>query len=854
MNPESSANASQRQLDALLSELLDLDPTAREARLAALPPEQGRRLARLLAAALDDDGFLTPGGALQAELIEAALREGSTLAAGSELGPWRILRQIGAGGMGSVYLAERADGLFDRQVAIKLIHVDGAAASLARVQREQRILATLVHPHIARLYDAGVTDDGAPYLVMEHVDGEPIDAWCASRGLDARQRIGLVIEVCAAVEAAHRQLIVHRDIKPSNVLVDTAGQVKLLDFGIARMLEDEGAAEDAGPTAPQNAAATQTEGRAFHTPRYASPEQRAGEPTTTASDVYQLGLLLRELLHGRQSGPAAVCDAGQQPGGSGARPGVPAADLQAILAKALADDPARRYASADRLRDDLEHLLAGRPVSARSAGAAYRLRRLVGRHRMASTAIAVATLLLIGTVTVFTVRLANERDATRLQAEHAERARIETEQVVAFLTDLFRGGDPYGPTEPTPVAELSARALLDQSAGRLEHALNDQPLVRARLLDEVGRIYRLLGLLVESEPLVRESLRLRDAQPQLRPIEGADTALALGRTLTQRGALDEAAPLIARAERTYREAGEQRRLASALEAKGNLLLTRDDPAAIDAFEASLVLWQTHGEVDREIDLHLYLANALATHARLPEARAHREAALALVEARFGPGHPAVATALAGLADQYKRENDPGPGIPLLERALAIFESHFGRDDFRVAKAVNNLGIALSDLGNHEAARPLLERALLAYRTHRPGHPDVGTILNNLGTIEWASGRPREAAERYREALAQLAPRLREDHVMIALVETNLGEALFALGAYDDARLYLERGIEHLARRIGDSHVMLVPSLEYMARILEAAGELDRAEALWRRVLAIRETDAAGDPAAFDAAR
>ncbi|HRQ64214.1 MAG TPA: tetratricopeptide repeat protein, partial [Xanthomonadaceae bacterium] len=836
MNPDASANPSQRQLDALLSELLDLDPAAREARLAELPPEQGRRLAALLAAALDDDDFLTPGGALQGELIEAALREESALVAGCELGPWRIVREIGAGGMGRVYLAERADGLFDRQVAIKLVHVDGAATSLARVQREQRLLAALVHPHIARLYDAGVTDDGAPYLVMEHVDGEPIDVWSARRGLDARQRIGLVMEVCAAVEAAHRQLIVHRDIKPSNVLVDTAGQVKLLDFGIAGMLDTEEAGPGASAAATQEAATAQTEVRAFHTPRYASPEQRAGEATTTASDVYQIGLLLRELLHGRQSQPAADGDARLQAVGDGACAGVPEADLQAILAKALADDPARRYASADRLREDLEHLLAGRPVSARSAGAAYRLRRLVGRHRMASTAIAVATLLLIGTVTVFTVRLANERDATRLQAEHAERARIETEQVVAFLTDLFRGGDPYGPTEPTPVAELSARALLDQSAGRLEHALNDQPLVRARLLDEVARIYRLLGLLDESEPLVRESLRLRDAQPQLRPIEGADTALALGRTLTQRGAMDEAAPLIARAERTYREAGEERRLDGALEAKGNLLLTQDDPAAIDAFKDSLALWRAHGEVDRQVDLHLYLANALATHADLAEARAHREAALALVEARFGPAHPAVATALVGLADQYKRENDPALGVPLLERALTIFEAHFGRDDFRVAKAVNNLGIALSDLGNHEAARPHLERALLTYRSHRPDHP--GTILNNLGTVEWASGRPEDAAERYREALAQLAPRLRDDHVMIALVETNLGEALFAMGAHDDARHYLQRGVAHLARRIGDGHVMLVPSLEYLAQILEAADELDRAEALWRRVLAI----------------
>ncbi len=848
-----------RTLDALLGELLDLDTQARAERLADLPEPQRSRLTSLLAAAFDDDDFLHRGGAMHAGVLDEVLREADTTAQpGALLGPYRVLREIGAGGMGRVFLGERADGLFARQVAIKLLEPGTAPESLARLQREQRILATLVHPNIARLYDAGLTAEGAPYLVMEHVDGEPIDLWCRRQALNARQRLHLLTDVCAAVEAAHQRLIVHRDIKPSNVLVDSDGQVKLLDFGIARILEDHdspAAADDA--TTVTGSAAGQTHGRAWLTPRYASPEQRAGAPTSTASDVYQLGLLAWELLTGRAP-PAAVEGAKppslSKPSREVATAGLPAADLDAVLAMALADDPVHRYASADRLREDLLRLLGGHPVAARPAGSAYRLRRLVARHRLASTALATALLLVFGITAVFTMRLAAERDATRVEAEQAERARLETEQVVAFLTDLFRASDPYAPDESQPVAELTARQLLDRSAGRLQGALVDQPLVRARLLDEVARIYRLLGLLDQSEPLVRESLRLRSAHPQAHPIQIADAELALGRIQLQRGEHEAAATSIAKAERSYRDADDAPRLASALEAKGNLLLARGEPASIEAFEASLTLWRALGSREREADLHLFLANALATQQRLVEARAHREAALALIEARVGPKHPAVAAALVGLADQYKLERNPAPGIPLLERALRIYESHFDADDFRVATAVNNLGTTLSDLGEHDAAIPHLERALAAYRAQRPDHPAVGTILNNLGTIDWALGQPQAAAERYREALAHLAPRLREDHIMIALVESNLGEALFALDAYEEAQPFLERGLTHFERRLGDQHPMLVPSLTYLARIAEADGDLARAGQLLRRALSIREADTDGDPGDLAQAR
>lgn len=857
-------DARKQLLDRHLTELLDLDPEQRGIRLQQFSANERSQLEVLLAAALDDDDFLRPGGALSATLIDAALAEEEPcLAAGSELGAYRIVREIGAGGMGRVYLAERADGLFARQVAVKLLFADSASTSLERLQREQRILADLVHPNIARLYDAGVSAAGTPYLVMEHVDGVSITEHCQRLALDGRHRLRLMIQVCAAVEAAHQRLIVHRDIKPSNILVDAAGTVKLLDFGIARLLHSEvnegqspGANTQISASAPE---LTGTLGRSRLTPQYASPEQLTRQRTTTASDVYQLGLLLWELCAGRRP-EAAELDAlrrGPVPLSQRCAAGkleLPSADFAAVLRKALAIEPEQRYATADRLREDLSRLLAGHPVSARPAGSGYHLLRFVTRNKVA-TLVSVAAMILLLTLSVsFVQRLATERDATRQQAEQAERARLETEQVVDFLSGLFRASDPYARTDGRTPADVSARELLDRSAEHLNVALHDQPLARARLLSEVSRIYRQLGLLDRSEALERDSLLLREANPDVRPADLASSRLALGRIDLQRGRFDLAAERIDSALQSYQELGDQRGVASALEAKGNLQEALDQPVAIETLSQSLHLWQQLGVVEREADLRLFLANALIRHGRSGEARAHRQAALALQEARFGTTHPAVAAALVGIADLHKADGEPALAIPLLQRAMAIYQNSFGNDDVRLAVASNNLGIAYSDLGEGAAARPYLERALGIYQRTRPDHPELGQIENNLGALAWTEGKPAEAAEHYRLAIAQLRQTLPDDHLAMLQARYNLGEALLALGQIDQAEPLLTDSLEGLALKLGDDHVALSAGRLYLAQIAEARGQLRRAEALLRRALAQRLATPGHDPAEVNAAR
>ncbi len=522
---------------------------------------------------------------------------------------------------------------------------------------------------------------------------------------------------------------------------------------------------------------------------------------------------------------------------------VPPADLDAVAAKALRDDPADRYPSADRLREDLVHLLESRPVSARPATSGLRLRRFVARHRFGSAAALLAATLVALLVGGFTLRLAAERDATRLEAEHAERARVETEKVVDFLAGLFRSSDPYAPVGGKSAAQLSARDLLDRSAERLRGTLVDQPLVRARLLYQLGRIYRVLGLLDSSDPLLRESLRLRETTPGADPADLAASRLALARDETQRGRFDRAAPLFAAAVAGYRRLGDRRGLAGALEARGQLELSRGEAGAVATFRESLSLWQALGVAEQEGHLRLFLANALARSKQVDEAREQRQRALELFERTLGPDHPLVGEALVGLADIHKIERQQELSIPLLERALKIFEKSFGVDDFRVATAANNLGVALMDLGRNEEARPYLDRALAGFRRDRPNHPDVGNILNNLGAIEWAEGHPAAAARDFRTALEQLRRTLPEEHLAVSRTAFNLGEALLTEGKAEQARPWLEQSLRNFRAKLGDDDVTLSWPQIYLAGIAEKRGDLATAERLFRRAAALREAAA-----------
>ncbi|MGH7472284.1 MAG: serine/threonine protein kinase, partial [Longimicrobiales bacterium] len=439
---------------------------------------------------------------------------------GKPVGPYRVVREIGHGGMGAVYLAERVDGQFEQQVALKLIKQGmDTEQFLRRFRAERQILARLQHPHIARLLDGGIDHDGRPYFALEYVAGEPIDRYCDARGLAVDDRLALFVDACRAVMYAHGNLVVHRDLKPAHILVTEDGQVRLLDFGIAKVLRED---EEA------SAGLTQVGIRAL-TPAYASPEQVRGEAVGTSTDVYSLGVILYELLTGarpydvEQRSPAeverVVCHteperpstkvlhswgaSAQAAQTFGRAHGVDVTrarrrltgDLDVICLKALQKDPARRYPSVEALLEDIRRNLAGLPVLARPDAIGYRLAKFAGRHRVGLMGTA-ATLVLIASVAAFyTVRLSNERDRAQQEAAKAE-------QVATFLRGLFEVSDPSESRGQT----VTARELLDQGAQRIERELASQPVVRAAMMRVIGDVYHSLGLHTSAKPLLERAL------------------------------------------------------------------------------------------------------------------------------------------------------------------------------------------------------------------------------------------------------------------------------------------------------------------------------------------------------------
>ncbi len=501
---------------ASLDQGLALDAAARSAWLAALAvsdPALHARVLRLLVFCPPHDSTGSTGQAAASRAVAgpllAGLRQatGPGLAPGQELAGWRLLRELGRGGMSVVWLAERADGGVKRQVALKLplaVHLSAVLAE--RFARERDVLAQLVHPHIARLYDAGVAENGQPFLVLEHVSGLPITQFADERHLGLRQRLQLFAQVLTAVDHAHRHLVVHRDLKPANILVDDDGQVKLLDFGIAKLLD-----------APADAAQLTLEAGAVMTPRYAAPEQVAGQAISTATDVYAAGAVLYELLTGRPPHPGTADDAAA-PAAAMARlaqavlheaPPPPSqaaldrqqrrlltGDIDTVVLTALRKAPAERYPSAERFAEDLRRLLADEPVLARRVPLWHRVRLLVRRHRRVTVVAALAGVLLLG-VAALALQQWQDSGAQRLRAD-------------AVRDFMFQMVSDAEADETQAGAEVTGRQMVAAAVQRARQEMAGQPVLQGELLGELGRMQARLRQPEVARATLAESLGLLD--------------------------------------------------------------------------------------------------------------------------------------------------------------------------------------------------------------------------------------------------------------------------------------------------------------------------------------------------------
>lgn len=715
----------------------------------------------------------------------------ASLAVGTRLGAYQVVREIGRGGMGTVYLAERADRAFDRQVAIKLLQDAGrGTAWRRRFAAEQRILAGLEHPNIARLYDAGLEDD-QPFLVMEYVAGTRIDRHASEQGLGLRQRVGLLIAVCDAVSYAHQRLVVHRDLKPGNVLVTPAGEVKLLDFGIAQLV---------GPSEEGDATRS---ARRMLTPEYAAPEQVRGEPVTGGADVYSLGVMLHELLTGERppwqrlvvrEAPTADVEAAMVPPSRNGRRDL-RGDLDTIVLTALAPDPARRYGSVQSLRDDLRAYLDGLAIAARPATPAYRARKFVRRNRALVAIGGLALLLGLGytaTVVVQSRRLEAERD--RAQAE-----RRRAEQVSNLLVGLFKTGDPFAPGRRDTMRVIQ---FLEQGVARVDAELAGEPLARARLLTALGGVFRWRGETDRAAQVLAAAIDLYRDQPDRSPDDLAEALTELGnvrRLVGQvaaaeslhREALAARSEAFARARTARRADADPRLLAASLANLGAVLIEQNRlDAAAPLIDSALALQRRRPVLDSAA-----VAEILNYRAAVAFRRGDERTALAVVQesyelnrARLGPDHPRVALELANIAVLQGRAGQWAAAEAALTEVHRTYTTRLAPDHPQRVRNVANLAAVKGNLGKLGEADSLLRWVIDIDRQGGAEHQaHLPTALDMHADLLHRAGRAGEAVPLLREAIALQRAQFPAGHPGLASTEVKLAAARCALPTEADRR-------------------------------------------------------------------
>lgn len=743
---------------------------------------------------------------------------------GARLGHYRVLRELGRGGMGTVHLAERDQAGFEQQVALKLAS-DAHDPKRARetLAAERAILARLEHPNIARLLDAGETEAGQPFLVLEYVPGQPITEFADARRLSVDDRLRLFAAVARAVQAAHENLVIHADLKPGNVLVTDDGTPKLLDFGVARRISEQ-------PDATHSPTEITIE--------YASPEQAEGGPTTTATDVFGLGTLLYELLTGqRPFHPRAPTlaelrrvfrDEDPLPPSSLPSPARRrlAGDLDAICLKALRLEPERRYASADQMLQDVQRHLAALPVEARERTLGYRSGRFVRRHAAAVAATAATSLALLGFgafMALQSARIRAERDAARRVGE--------------LFVDLFRlpaGADPES---------LTIREVLDAGLTEMAGSLREQPVQRAALLDTLGSLYRNLGLYDRARPLLEQALAAREDLGQdaatLSSLEN------LGELLVAQGRYDEAELRLRRAAELSRERfGETHELTARATGRLGAVLFRKgaNAEAETLLRASLGLARdrhgsAHPEVARAQNALGMLLNAKGEYAS--SERMLREAAASRRQS-LGPDHPLLADTLNDLASAMGRQGKHAEAAAAQREALGIRLRTLDRDHPRVATSLNNLGVTLYQLGQNEEAESLLRESLAIRRRRLPdAHPDLAQSLSNLGLVLQATRALEEAERLYAEALAIQRRALGAKHVAVAQSLNNLSLLLRARGTPRRAEPLLREALDMLRELLGSEHPLVAINLNNLASVLADLRRDAEAERLYLEALEIR---------------
>ena len=714
-----------------------------------------------------------------------------------QAGPYRVIELIARGGMGNVYLAERSDGQFDRTVAIKILrHELSSKSHVDRFSAERNILSGLEHPNIARLYDGGITDDNRPYLVMEYVDGVPITTYCKKNSCTLNEKLELFKQVCKAVEYAHRNLIVHRDLKPDNILVKQDGTVKILDFGIAKILDEE--------LTPDKLVQTK-ENLHMLSIQYAAPEQVTLEKITTATDVYALGLLLYEMITGRppfdlkgknlkeaeqtirfeipEKPSARISDSGLSRKVKG--------DLDAIMLKALRKEPEYRHQTADQFLDDIDRFLTGRPVLAQKESMLYRTKKFILRRPVIPTSI----IFILFAIWGYIFTLQQHADQLEVERNIALSEALRAEQISDFLINMFQEADPFSSSK-----DITVREMLDRGTDQvLEDGLIEDPVVRAKFMETLGNVYRRLGALDKAEQLLMEAIQIRRSLYGSMHLEIASSLSRIGSLLTDQGNYVDAVETLREALTIQQEllgddhhdtVDTMNNLANALQSSNRM----NESELL--YRKIISINRNHEDRQEYLATNLTsLGNLLSEQQNYTEAEELLHEALEIRQRILGREHPRTAVTLNNLAQMLRRSGSAESAEPLLRESIEIRKITLGDDHPSVAIGINNLALALRDMGRFDEAEPLFRESLERRINHfGEEHPATGIAYYNLAGLKNRIERYQEAEELSRKALQIWTVTFRPDHINLARVRDILAQSLIALNYFSEAEELLKEAL------------------------------------------------------------
>lgn len=768
------------RVQSLFKELVDLDRDTRIERLESVKTEDPllfEELMSLLAADSENTSLIDGFAIDQIDLSSISDLDGV------QIGSFQIEKKIGSGGMGSVHLAHRVTGGFEQTVALKLIKYGmGSETAIRRFETERNILARLQHPNIARLVDGGLTSEDHPWFAMEYVEGEDLLSYCNRLNLSVEKRLDLFLDVTEAVQYAHKNLVIHRDLKPGNIMVtgeDNKPLVKLLDFGISQIM-DESTSDQTGIKAMTRA--------------YASPEQLEGESTTTATDIYSLGVILYQLISG--------CHPKEEFKSEDCEPKTIEKELAAISEKGMHSDPAQRYETAEKLAEDIRHFKNGNPVSAMPDSRSYRVKKFVQRHKAGVLSAALILILLLGGIAAFAWQFrvaALERDRAQQEAETSE-------QIAGFLQGLFELTDPSVSSGDT----LTAFTMLERGTDQIEEDLQGNPEILARMYDVLGDAYFNLWNWEKAEEMYRNALDIKYTIYDENHISIGSSLNGIGDILIQTGDFEEADSLLSAALQ-IRRAG----------------LGNSHPDVAATLHRLGFLRERTGDIDLAEEHYL---EALAIH----EAGTDDESAMQVASVKNNLGIIANRKAKHDIAAAYYRE------------AIETVRTLQGEDHLRLINYFSNLGYTLNQMGNAEEAEPNLLHAIeVAKKVRGERHPHTAMAMNDYALFLMRRDQFEEAEKMFLNILDIYVEAFGEDHPALSVFYNNLGNARDNLGDYDSALDYHQKSLDMKLDLYGEDHSEVAQSYSNLAATYENMERLDDALEYFQKALVI-ETDVYGE--------